>query len=234
MHRAVEVWRKERDLQADFREWESWYAFIGEQITRVPGVKTEIRGPLRGGPFPTLNVSWDPSKVGITAGEVGRKLLSGEPRIMSHAEGSGHSFLIRPVALKPGEYKIVAQRLLEIFRSAQEGAPEKPSPAAPSADVSGTWVVEMQYEVGSARHKLFLTASGNRISGAHAGWKFNGDLSGTIDGSRVELRSSLPAHGTRLTYRFTGTLQSDEMTGEVSLGEYGRGRWHARRHVVPA
>jgi hypothetical protein len=30
---------------------------------------------------------------------------------MSHAEGEGHSFVIRPAALKPVEYKIVAQRL---------------------------------------------------------------------------------------------------------------------------
>jgi hypothetical protein len=179
-------------------------------------------------------VSWDPSRVGITAGEVGRKLLNGEPRIMSHAEGNGHSFLIRPVAMKPGEYKIVAQRLLEIFRSSHESAPEKPSLAAPAADLSGTWLAEIQYEVGSARHKLLLAANGNRISGAHAGWKFTGDLAGSIDGSRVELRSSLPAHGTRLTYRFSGTVQNDEITGEVSMGEYGRARWRARRQAASA
>src|ERR1043165_2154556 len=33
MLRAVEVWRTERDLQADFREWNSWYQRITQQIT---------------------------------------------------------------------------------------------------------------------------------------------------------------------------------------------------------
>ena len=28
MLRAVEIWRTERDIQADFQEWESWYAHI--------------------------------------------------------------------------------------------------------------------------------------------------------------------------------------------------------------
>ena len=54
---------------------------------------------------------------GRRPGEIGRRLLEGKPHIMSHAEGEGHSFVIRPVALKPGEYKIVAQRLYEIFQA---------------------------------------------------------------------------------------------------------------------
>ena len=73
--RAFEIWRTERDIQADFREWESWYADISAVITRVPGVQAEVRGPQRGGPFPVLNVSWDPEKIGLTAGQIGRMLL---------------------------------------------------------------------------------------------------------------------------------------------------------------
>src|ERR1700730_17176398 len=141
MLRAVETWRAERDIQADFREWESWYASITEQITKVSGVRTEVRPPARGGPFPTLNVSWDVDKVGLTAGEVGRMLLDGEPRIMTHAEGEGHAFLIRPAALKRGENRVVSQRLYEIYRSAPASRKTKPAPAAPAFDVSGTWDV---------------------------------------------------------------------------------------------
>jgi D-glucosaminate-6-phosphate ammonia-lyase len=219
MLRAVEIWRTERDIQADFAEWRSWYAHITEQITRVPGVKPEVRAPMQGGPFPALSVSWDPARIGMTAGEVGRKLLDGEPRIMTHAEGENHSFLIRPVAMKPGDYKIVAQRLYEVFRSAPQTTREKPRPAAPAMDISGAWEAEIRYEVGSARHKLFLTTKGNTVSGSHSGWVTQGDLAGVIDGSRVEFHSALPAEGISLTYRFTGTVTGDEMSGQVSLGE---------------
>ena len=48
-------------------------------------------------------------------------------------------------------------------------------------DLSGVWDVDIDYAVGSARHKLFLTANGNRITGSHAGWAFQGDLKGDID-----------------------------------------------------
>ena len=116
--RAVEAWHSEYDLKTDFRTWESWYAHISDRITKVPGVRAEVHGPIRGGPFPTLNISWEPEQIGLTAGEVGRLMLEGEPRIMTQAEGEGHSFLLRPVALKPGEYQIVARRLYEVFSSA--------------------------------------------------------------------------------------------------------------------
>lgn len=231
MLRAVEIWRTGRDITGDFKEWESWYAEMSEQITKTPGVRTKVRPPARGGPFPTLSVSWDPDKIGLTAGEVGKMLLNGEPRIMTHAEGENHEFLIRPVALKPGEYKVVAQRLHEVFSSAPGMAKQKPALAAPAADVSGAWDVEIAYEVGSAKHKLFLNAIGNKISGSHEGWAYQGDLRGEVDGDRVHFRSSIPAEGTHLSYTFTGSVSGDAIAGDVNLGEYGKARWKAKRHA---
>ena len=228
MVRAVEYWR-ERDITADFKEWESWYSYITEQITRVPGVHAKVRGPARGGPFPTLNVSWDPKQVGLTAGEVGEQMLNGQPRIMTHASGLGSSFLIRPVAMKPGEYKEVARRLYEVLRAAPKGT-SKPAIAPPAVDLSGGWEVALQYEVGTATHKLFLTAKGNHVVGSHTGWAFQGDLRGKVDGDKVELRSVLPAGGQHLNYTFRGQVAGDTMSGEVDLGEYGHARWTAKRH----
>jgi L-seryl-tRNA(Ser) seleniumtransferase len=68
---AVEVWRGGRDIEVDFKEWKSWYAHISDRITKVQGVTATVSPPVRGGPFPTLNVSWDKQKIGLTAGEVG-------------------------------------------------------------------------------------------------------------------------------------------------------------------
>jgi D-glucosaminate-6-phosphate ammonia-lyase len=230
---AVETWRTRLDVQTQFREWESWYAHITERITKAPGVRTQVRGPARGGPFPTLQVDWEPEKIGMTAGELGRLLLDGEPRIMTHAQGRGHSFVIRPAAMKGDEYKVVAQRLSEIFLNPPKpGA--RPASSPPSVDVDGRWDVEVQYEVGSARHKLFLTPKGNQVAGMHQGWAFEGELSGRIDGDRVEFRSALPAGGQRLSYTFTGHAVGDSMSGELDLGEYGRARWTARRHSAAA
>jgi D-glucosaminate-6-phosphate ammonia-lyase len=228
MLRAVEVWRSGRDLAADFHTWESWYAHISGLITRVAGVQAEVKGPIRGGPFPVLNISWDRAQVSLTAGEVGRLLLAGEPRIMTQAEGEGHSFPLRPVAMKPGEYKIVAQRLYEVFASAPKKGDER-APDPPSVNIAGAWEVEIQYEVGSARHKLSLDADGNRITGTHTGWAYQGDLKGEINGGRVKLRSTLPADGNVLSYVFTGSVTEQGISGDVRIGEYGSARWRARR-----
>jgi len=88
--------------------------------------------------------------------------------------------------------------------------------------------------MGSAEHKLALTTAGNSVSGSHAGWAYKGDIKGAVDGSRVDFRSSMPCEGTHLTYRFTGTVTGDQMSGEVGLGEYGKARWRARRQTAKA
>jgi uncharacterized pyridoxal phosphate-dependent enzyme len=228
---AVDTFVNRRNIQSEFKEWESWYSHITEKVTQVPGVKTQVRGPQRGGPFPTLTVSWDPAQVGITAEEVGRQLLEGEPRIMTHASGEGHSFPIRPVAMRPDDYKVVADRLTQVFRSAPKVLPRH-TPATPAANIAGRWDVSVQYDAGSAHHKLFLTTNGNKVSGTHMGWAFEGELTGVIDADKVELQTALPVGGQRLTYGFSGKVAGDTMSGDLDLGEYGRARWTARRHTA--
>ena len=225
---AVETFLRKRNLQAEFKEWESWFAHISSRISAVPGVKAEVRGPQRGGPFPTLAVSWDPAQVGLTAGEVGRQLSDGEPRIMSHASGDGYSFLVRPVAMKPDDYKVVGDRLAEIFRAAPKGR-RVDAPAAPSAAINGRWDVTIQYTAGMAAHKLFLALNGNKLTGTHFGWALEGKLTGLMNGDRVSFQSVLPSSGQSLSYTFSGRVEGDAMSGDLELGEYGRARWTARR-----
>ena len=226
---AVEVWRNGRDIEEDFREWTRWYTEMSKRLTKVEGISATVIPPVRGGPFPTLRVSWDNRRFDITAGEVGRKMLDGNPRIMTQASGEGYSFLIRPVAMKPGEHVIVAERLVEAISAAPQASTPIVYPP-PSVNLSGVWDVDIEYEVGSARHKLFLTADKRQISGTHQGWAYEGDLKGQIDGGQVKFRSSLPADGNVLTYSFAGSVSGDAIAGDVQIGEYGKARWRAIRH----
>ena len=151
---------------------------------------------------------------------------------MTQAEGKGHAFLLRPVAMKPGEYKIVARRLYEVFSSAPKKSAER-APDPPSVNIAGAWEVEIQYEVGSARHKLSLEADGNRITGSHTGWAYQGDLTGEINGDRVALRSVLPADGNVLSFVFTGSVAEQGISGDVRIGEYSSAKWRAHRRGSP-
>jgi L-seryl-tRNA(Ser) seleniumtransferase len=91
---------------------------------------------------------------------------------------------------------------------------------------------DIEYEVGSSRHKLLLLAHGNRVTGFHEGWAYRGELTGEMDGSNLTLRSSLPADRNHLSYVFSGLATEDGISGDVEVGEYGRARWRARRHTT--
>lgn len=227
---AVESFLRKRNLQEEFKEWEGWYAHITSRVQTVAGVSTKVNPPQRGGPFPTLTVTWDPTRVGLSAGEVGKLLANGEPRIMSHAAGEGNSFVLRPVALRPDDHKAVAERLVEIFRAAPQGR-TKAAPAAPGADISGRWEVDVRYTTGGAAHKLFLQLKGSKVSGTHFGWANEGKLAGSMDGDRVTFRSALPVGGQSLSYGFSGKVTGNSMAGDLDLGEYGKAKWTARRQA---
>lgn len=230
---AVETLMNKRDIQTERRTWESWFAHISEKISRVPGVRTKMLPPPDTNPHPILGVEWDPDRIGLTAGELHRLLLEGEPRIMSQAAGEGRSFPIRAAGMKPGDYKLVAERLYEIFSKAAPGKAQ-PAPAPPAVDVAGRWDVKMDFVAGSSTHTLFLQTAGNRVTGSHLGRSLQGDLSGMINGQRIRMHSSFAFEGARLTYSFAGSVEGDRMSGEVGLGEYGRARWTARRHQAGA
>lgn len=225
---AVEVFMTKRDLVgAEYREWESWYDHIDSVITKVDGVSTLRVGPSRGGPFPVLTIQWDPAKIGLTAGELGKMLLDGEPSIATHASGNGHSFRFRPVALKPHEYQIVAERMHSLFRNAPPPK-RKPVPRPPAADISGRWDVEIKFLLGEASQQLFLEADGNHVSGTHKATRLTGKLSGSIDGDRVRFRSTLPYESSNPGYSFEGKVSGDSMSGTISSSPSAT--WTAKRH----
>jgi L-seryl-tRNA(Ser) seleniumtransferase len=224
---AVEVFAS-RGIEPDYRKWRSWLQEISDQVTKVPGVKTQMQDPAGASPFPTMMIAWDPEKVAITAGAVYDQLMSGEPRIMSHAEGEGFSFRVRPPSIREGDALPAGRRIAEVLRGAPKQLTTK-TVAAPAFEVSGRWEVDVKYSRGSARHRLTLVANGNRIDGTHLGRRLEGVLSGSVDGDKIRMRSSLPIQGTRLGYGFDGTIKGKTMEGTVSLGEYGSAQWTARR-----
>ncbi len=226
---AVDAWVNRRDINAEYREWESWYAHIAERVTQVPGVSARVDGPTRGGPFPTMTVAWDPQRVGLTAGELHDLLLSGSPAIQTHAAGDGHEFRLRPVALKPGEYRIVAERLRDVLQTVPK--PATRTPESPAADLSGRWNVSVRFLVGEAQHLLFLEASGNKLQGTHVGTLASGPVDGVVDGDRVSFSSVLPLEGSKLSYRFRGRVREGRMEGNLDLGEYPDGKWVATKHA---
>ena len=103
--------------------------------------------------------------------------------------------------------------------------------SSPAADVSGQWDVRIDYLASASTHTLHLKQAGNRLEGSHQGDFVSRDLAGTIAGSAVQISSSYTErHGDALSFRFTGTVNGDAMSGTLDMGEYLTAAWTAKRH----
>ena len=131
--------------------------------------------------------------------------------------------------MSPGDEKVVAQRIVEIL-SAKHTLTPAIATAPPAANLSGRWEVEIQFAASRGTHLLHLQQNGNRLEGTHQGHFLGRDIAGTINGDQVTLSSVVTErHGDALTYRFSGTLMGETLTGSLDMGEYLAATWTARR-----
>lgn len=226
---ALESFTTTRDLKAEYRVWEGWYQEISSVLAKIDGLKTKILPPAGASPFPVLQVAWDPNKIDIVGEQVHEQLLNGEPRIMSHAEGDNTSFVIRAVTMRPEHTPLVARRLFEVFNNAPKGS-DHSKLQVPALDLTGSWEVELQFAKGRTKHTLaFDPPKGNQLRGLHVGKTAQNRFRGTIDGDKVIVKSQLPLEGMKIRYVFTGKVIGNAISGDLSLGEFGVGRFSATR-----
>jgi L-seryl-tRNA(Ser) seleniumtransferase len=231
---AVEAWTR-RDYEAEIRMWQSWVDAIAKRIAAIAGVTTSVVAPEGlSNRMPVLQIRWDRTKLGTTGEAVAKLLFESEPRIsLFPARGrtgpNETGLNIGPYMMAPGDEKVVAERLFVVLSSPPK-VEEKP-PAAPAADLTGTWDVRIQYAASVSTHRLHVRQKGNDLDGVHQGDFESRDLRGTIDGDSVRIRSHWE-HGDSLSYAFTGKVAGDEMAGDVSLGEYLDARFTAKRRAA--
>ena len=230
---AVEMWTK-RDHQAEWSRWLAWLDDIAKQVTKIDGVTTTVTENRElSNRTPTLVIKWDAKRLGITGAAVAKHLMDTEPRITTPGgrdrEGES-SISVTPYQMAAGDEKIVAERLYATLKNPpKEDAP--PPAAAPGADLTGQWDVRIDYLASSSTHTLHLKQTNGRIEGTHQGDFVSRDLSGTMDGNRVQLASAYTErHGDSLSFRFSGNLTGDTMAGTLDMGEYLAAKWTAKRH----
>jgi L-seryl-tRNA(Ser) seleniumtransferase len=227
---AVEMWVK-RDHEAEWKLWVSWLDHIAGRVSTVPGVTTAVEPPEGlSNRTPILLVRWEAERLGLEGGDVMRQLLGGTPRIAVFAvdkdDKAGVS--VNPYMLVPGDERTIADRLHAVLSSARP----KPKPvlAAPAADLTGEWEVEIEYTAAKSTHRVFLRQQGTRLSGSHQGEFVTRPVTGTIEGASIRFRSTLTeSHGDALFFAFDGTLAGEAFSGALDMGEYLGARFRARR-----
>jgi L-seryl-tRNA(Ser) seleniumtransferase len=232
------MWVK-RDHDAEWKRWTASLEHIAGRMSAIDGVTSSIVAPAGlSNRTPSLKVWWNRQQFGISGDEVARTLFETEPRVALFAaanpgDRSQTGVSITPYMLSPGEEKIVADRLHSVL-SRRSTSATTPTPAPPATDLTGEWDVRIEYAAAVSNHVFHLRQRSHEIDGSHQGDFVSRDLSGTIDGDTVRLRSAYgEQHGDALTFSFSGKVGShDEINGTLDMGEYLTAMWTATRHVA--
>ncbi len=232
---AVEMWFK-RDHAEERRVWTSWLDHIAFRIKEIRGVSTEIvqPGEQLSNRFPILNIRWDPELIPLTGYDVEQHLWNGDPRIAVSGAGSFLPFppnmhpniSINSSQLEAGEELIIADQVFNLLSK----PPQITKSRAPAeVDISGQWDLQLKFVASTVNQTFFFEQKGNDLIGTHTASLAARDLSGTLHGRDILIRSSYTRNGVRLNFEFTGKVSDQIMEGQVSLGEYGLAEWTAKR-----
>jgi L-seryl-tRNA(Ser) seleniumtransferase len=231
---AVAMWMK-RDHKAEWAQWQSWIDHIARRVSTIDGVTTTVTPPEGlSNRMPSLQIRWDRRRFGVDGDVVARQLFESAPRIsLFAAQGktapNETGLTIGPYMMAAGDERVVADRIHALLSNPPRTAEEPPVP--PAADLSGSWDLRVEYAASTSTHVLHLRQRGNQLDGSHQGDFVTRDLTGTIDGDTVRIRSDYPeSHGDALNFTFTGKVSGNEMAGDLDMGEYLQARWSARRH----
>ena len=231
---AVEAWTT-RDHQAEWNTWLTWLDEIADKLQKVEGVTTEVTKPEGlSNRAPVLHIKWNSDKLHITGEEVAEEVARNKPRIAIGARTGENetSINITPNQMRPGNAKVVADRLFGIL--SKKRSPQSDEMAPVKGNVSGRWDVEMDFFTSKSEHKFFLEQDGNWIKGNHQSDFSTQEIAGMVEGDEVKLRSRYSAPGDSVTYWFSGKLSGDTLAGYVFLGEYLTAKFTANRAAYRA
>ena len=194
---AVEAWVK-RDHDAEWKTWLSWLDTISKRVSTIDGVKTSVREPTGlSNKSPSLTITLGSRQAahhrrrsGRGAGEDQaadcarrrrwRRQATPDP---GHDVDFGHR-LDDAAGRRQGRGGTDSRRAV-----ARSAARESTDDAAPSANVSGRWDVDIEFFSSKSQHTLFIEQDGNWIQGSHQGDFTVRDMVGMIEGNEVKLRS---------------------------------------------
>lgn len=96
-----------------WKAWEDGVALIENTVKNIKGVTTAITVNPLGNHTPRLGITWDKNVIKLTGKELQEKLRNGAPSIEVGGGGDQNAIGITVFMMKPGQPKIVADRVKE-------------------------------------------------------------------------------------------------------------------------
>ena len=114
MVKAVELYLNE-DHEALTQEWWKRLDSISQQITHVEGVTTAYFVPDIANHVPHMQINWDPRRISLAPRAASETLRKSKPSIVIESTEIG--LAMNSFMLQPGEERIVAEQLVQLFRA---------------------------------------------------------------------------------------------------------------------
>jgi hypothetical protein len=108
------------------------------------------------------------------------------------------------------------------------------APAAAQVVVTGDWDITVNSPQGANTVKMSLQQDGEKITGLFKSPMGELPFTGSIAGSDLKFRFTLPFQGQALDITLTGTVNDPSMSGKADFGGFAEGDWTAKRAVATA
>ena len=116
MWKALEVYLNS-DQEKLTKEWWDRLHYVSKHVRTIPGVYTADFVPPIANHVPTMRIEWDTQKVALTTAKAMEYLKSGDPAVMVGGGPGGNSISMTTFMLKPGEERLIARRMKDMFKA---------------------------------------------------------------------------------------------------------------------
>jgi hypothetical protein len=90
--------------------------------------------------------------------------------------------------------------------------------AAQAANVTGTWIFNVETGQGSGSPTLTFKQDGEKLTGHYSSQTLGeADLTGTVKGSAIQFAFNVNAQGTQIDVVYAGTVEGATMKGTVNM-----------------
>ena len=98
-----------------------------------------------------------------------------------------------------------------------------------AADVTGTWLMEVESPMGTGNPVFKLVQKGEEVTGTYKGQLGESKVAGTLKGDALNLHYDISAQGMELKITYSGKVDGNKVSGKVVYGDQGEGTFKGEK-----
>lgn len=98
-----------------------------------------------------------------------------------------------------------------------------------SADMTGTWSVTVETEMGTGTPSFDLVEDGGKLTGTYNGQMGSMPITGSVEDKTFKLVINIDAQGQSMAIEYTGSVDGDSIEGKLDFGGMGGGTFTGKK-----